>query len=973
MAETTRLTLSNRLPGLVLGFALAIASPLAATVLSAAEPATGEATATQPPVSARFAVAEVAEEPDFRRHLVPLMSKQGCNGRACHGSFQGQGNFRLSLFGYDFDLDHSQLTSKEEAKADEPRVLTSEPEESLAVLKPLLEVPHKGGRRMEKDTWEYRVWINWIKAGAKNVPANDTRKVTLDVEPKELAFTSADETTQLKVLARWSDGVVEDVTPLCRYTTNDEQLASVSEQGLVTSGDAGDTHIVVTYDNAVVPIPVIRPVSPLSGDSYPEVPTPTEIDRLVVQKWKKLGLVPSAVSDDAEFLRRVSIDMIGTLPTVKEVEAFLADSSADKRARKIDELLERPAYAAWWATRLSDFTGNNQNQLNNLNGLDANRVSQDWHDWLRVRLEKNMPYDELVAGIVLAKSRKPDDTLATYSARMSGHYHPDAKSSYAETEDLTWYWARRNFRQPDDRALSFAYTFLGIRIQCAQCHKHPFDQWSQQDFKEFTGFFKQAGYGVAPKDRKGYEEMLTALEIDKKKMNGGELRRELSKRMKAGETVPFEGVFLAEIKAAPAKGKKADKDKKKPQPAPVQTARVLGGEKLDLSGVADVREPLMAWMRSPENPYFARAIVNRVWANYFNVGIVQPTDDLSLANPPSNKPLLDYLAQEFIAHKFDLKWLHRTIANSRVYQLGWKPNETNLNDLKNFSRAVPRRLPAEAAYDAILLATASDSEAERLSAAPGARAVGQPGTATSRNANAEKKSPISNYVLTVFGKSIRDSNCDCDRSNEASLLQKVWIANDGEMLALIDRKDGFVQQVLRGNADQIKEAQKTAAQAKANKKPGKKTDKSAETLNYDNLITLLERRIARLKKKDDKAGVEVATAKLAELKAKRAAEAEKVPAEMTPEDNAAADKPATDKPAGEAPVVAETKPEATSPTVMPIEEAVTRAYLRTLGRHPTEQEKALSLAYFHAAANPQEGIRGVVWALLNTKEFIVNH
>lgn len=895
-----------------------------------------------PAISTRFAQAGVSEEPDFRRHVVPLITKQGCNGRACHGSFQGQGNFRLSLFGYDFELDHSQLTSKEEAKADEPRVLVNEPEESLAILKPILEVPHKGGRRMDKDTWEYRVWVNWVKAGAKNVPEDDTRKVTLDVEPKEIAFTQAGQTSQLKVTARWSDGVVEDVTVLCRFQTNDEQLAAISDKGEVTCGDAGDTHVVVFYDNAVVPIPVVRPVSPLSGDKYPEVATPTEVDRLVVEKWKKLGLIPSDVSDDAAFLRRVSIDLVGTIPTVREIEEFLADQSPDKRSKKIDELLARPAYAAWWATKLSDFTGNNQNQLNNINGLDANRVSQDWHDWLRVRLEKNVPYDEIVAGIVLAKSRKEGDTLASASERMSGHYHPDQKGSYAETEDLTWYWARRNFRQPDDRALSFAYTFLGIRIQCAQCHKHPFDQWTQQDFKEFTGFFKQAGFGPNPKDRKDYEAMLTALEIDRKKMNGGELRRQLGKLLKDGKTVPFDEVFLAELKApAKAKGKKDEKDKKNPKPNPVNTARVLGGDTIDLTGMTDVREPLMAWMRSPENPYFARAIVNRVWSNYFHRGIVEPTDDLSLANPPSNKPLLDYLTKEFVAHKFDLKWLHREILTSRVYQLSWRPNETNLNDQRNFSRAIPRRMPAEAAYDAILLATASDAEAERLSATPGGRAVGQPGTATSRNANADKKSPISNYVLTVFGKSVRDTNCDCDRSNEASLLQKVWISNDGEMLSLIERRDGFIQQVLKGMTPATK------AEQKAEAKPGSGDGKKNEKLNLDNLISVLEKRVQRLKKKGDKEAVESSEKKLVELKARKAAESE-------------ATKPAPE-------VVKQ------SPALMTPEEAIRRAYLRTVGRAPTAKEVELSLAYYNSAANPQEGIRGVLWALLNTKEFIVNH
>jgi hypothetical protein len=912
-----------------------------------------EPAATLPSVAERFAKADVTEEPDFRRHLVPLLGKQGCNGRACHGSFQGQGGFRLSLFGYDFELDHEQLMAGEK-----PRVLKDDPENSPAVLKPLLDMPHKGGRRMEAGSWEYRVWIGWIQAGAKNVPDDDARKVVLEVTPSEIQFAKDGDTAQLKVLARWSDGIVEDVTPLCRYTTNDETIAPISPTGLVTAGVAGDTHVVIAYDNAVVPIPVLRPVSQFSGDKYPEVPAPTKIDELVVQKWKKLGLVPSPVADDAEFLRRVSLDLTGTLPTANEVEAFLADSTGDKRAKKIDELLARPAYSAWWATKLCDITGNNQNQLNNLGGLDQNRVSQDWYDWMRVRLERNEGYDKIVEGIVLATTRREGESIADLSKRMTTHYAPGSTTPFSDEPGLDWYWARRNFRQPDDRALGFAYTFLGIRIQCAQCHKHPFDQWTQKDFKEFTGFFKGVSYGVRPTDRKEYEQLFTDLGIDRKKGNGNDLRRELQKVLKEGKQIPFEEVYTVQAKAAPKRdNKKNDKEKKNPAPAPVATAKTLGGEMLDLTQYKDAREPLMAWLRDPANPYFARAMVNRVWANYFNVGIVHPADDLSLGNPPSNKALLDHLTAGFVEHKFDLKWLHREIVTSRVYQLSWKPNDTNLHDRKNFSRAIPRRLPAEVAYDAIVLSTASDEEALKLRDDVTRRAIGQPGTANSRNANAAKNGPISNYVLTVFGKSIRESNCECDRSNEASLLQKVWIANDGEMLGMIDRKDGFVQTTLRGPAEAAKvveQAKVKKAKAGAGPRKGK-----GDELNYDNLISLLEKRIARLKKEKtpDAAKIETAEGKLVDLKARR-------------------DKARDEEAEAAKKVVAQAEQEiqqAQAKTAIDLDAAIRKAYLRTLSRYPTDAEIAAAKKFHTEAANPQEGLKGLVWALLNTKEFIVNH
>lgn len=403
------------LPGMLVIVALA-------SGVQAEEAATKEAAVAQP-VSERFAKENPEETPDFRRHIIPLAGRLGCNGRACHGSFQGQGGFRLSLFGYDFAADHEAL-----AKGDEPRVNLEKPAESLIIQKPTMAIDHDGGERLKVDSWPYHLLTKWIADGAQGDVDYDVTFAGLDITPNEMVFETAGAKVQLKVVAVWSDGTREDVTPLCRFQTNNETVATISEDGLVTCVGPGDTHVVAFYDNGVQPIPVIVPVSDQVGPSYPDVPAPTEVDRLVVEKLRKLGIVPSELADDAMFLRRLSLDMTGTLPSPSEIEAFLADTSQDKRAKKIDELLERPAYVAWWTTKFCDFTGNNDDNLNQAS-LVRGDASQQWYDWIYKRIAENTPYDELAANIVLATSREPDESFIDYSRSMSALYHKAPRPS----------------------------------------------------------------------------------------------------------------------------------------------------------------------------------------------------------------------------------------------------------------------------------------------------------------------------------------------------------------------------------------------------------------------------------------------------------------------------------------------------------------------------------------------------------------
>lgn len=877
----------------------------------------------------RFANSDSDETPDFQRHVAPLLGRLGCNGRACHGSFQGQGGFQLSLFGYDFEADHAALIEQEAG-----RVNLNRPEDSLILSKPTDEDNHEGGLRYEVDSWQYNLLKNWIENGAKTSEQVQTLK-RLVVEPSELQLVEPTKTIELKAFAHWDDGSIEDVTPLCRFRSNDETIASISETGSVSTDTVpGDTHVVVFYDRAVVPVPVIHPIK--SESTAVTLETPTRIDELVAQKWRKLGLLPSELADDAMFLRRVSIDITGTLPTPSEIREFLADENPAKRQLKVDQLLESPAYVAWWTTFFCDMTENNTTQLRNIS-YNNNAASEQWYDWIHRRVRENVPYDEMISGIVTGFSRMPEESYTDYCARMSEMSKADG--TFADSETMPYYWMRREFQDRDARAISFAHAFLGLRIQCAQCHKHPFDQWSQDDFKEFSKFFSGVSAqnyngGRNPQDRKEYAEILAKLGIDPKANNNGEIRKKLTQAIRKGEVTPFGFLDIheprptrEELRAYQEKIRVARKQKKKVQfkKPRITHATLLSGEKIDLTKFDDTRQPVMDWMRQADNPFFAKALVNRVWSRYFGVGIVDPADDLNLANPPSNAALLDYLAEEFIAQGYDLKWLHREIANSRAYQLSWVPNETNVNDRKNFSRALPRRLPAEVLFDAVASAASNSKTNRDYRESIDDRAISIPGTVTN-NYGRKKSGADTAFALKVFGRSERASSCDCDRSDETSLIQTVYMQNDRDIHTMLTRKDSWINQMaVRHQAQdisdadrrQLKSLNRRLADQKKILAAQKERGNDQQVRRIGNQIASLTRKIRPLQERVDQAEIQ------------------------------------TEK--------------------MDIREVVTEAYLRTLSRFPSEDELARCESHIREDKNLINGVTGVLWALVNTKEFIVNH
>lgn len=851
-------------PGLLMKGLLAASLGLMLTL-----PAMVGAAEVLSPVSQRYATGDAGDVPSFQRHVIPLLGRLGCNGRACHGSFQGQAGFRLSLFGYDFKADHTALTGGES-----PRVDLKTPADSLMLQKPSATVRHKGGKRFEVGSWQHRLLQRWIAAGAPGVKEKDAEFAALDVEPKEVVYTGAGQTTQLRIIASWSDGSREDVTPLCRFRSNDDAIASISDAGVVKAVGKGDTDVIVFYDNGIVPVHVLLPVSDKVGPRYPVVPTPTRIDELIVDKLRKLGIVPSDLCSDAEFLRRVSLDITGTLPVADEVVAFLADQSADKRSRKIDELLERPAYAAWWATRLCDMTGNNERNgpLGGEQGLNHEKARQ-WYEWIHRRVRENMPYDQLVQGILLSQSRRPGQSFDDYCQEMSSYFRKDNRADFSQRDTMPYFWMRKQLGKTEEKALSFAHAFLGVNLQCAQCHKHPYDQWTKQDFDSFSAFFNGMRSGAGSRDRtKELKKEAGLADLDE---DSGKYKRMFVDLLAQGKVLPFKELTIPvprPVKAAAKPNPKAGR---------VITPKLLGGEEVVAARYSDTRQPLMDWIRQEDHPYFASAMVNRVWAAYFHVGLIDPPDEHNLANPPSNPAVLDHLSHEFVKHGYDMKWLHRTIASSRTYQLSWRPNDTNQHDERNFSRSVIRRLPAEVAYDAVVHATASDEALKKLQAEPvNGRAIGvSSGFAGSREPG--------QYAVNLFGAPARTINCDCERSSEPSLLQTVYLRNDQEVLGLLDRNDGWLRQLVGGS---------TGAKGKA---PPKKK--------------------------------------------------------------------------GKAPAAPVGKPGSVRGSIATeAEELVQQAYLRTLSRPPAEREAELALKHLQEAPDLVAGMRDLLWALINTKEFMVN-
>ncbi|MBX6311917.1 MAG: DUF1549 domain-containing protein, partial [Isosphaeraceae bacterium] len=580
--------------------------------------------------------------PTFERDIVPILTRAGCNAGACHGKARGQNGFQLSLLGFDPDFDFDAIAKEGRGR----RVFPAAPEESLLLRKASAAVPHGGGRRLEPGSPFYETVLHWIKDGLPRTPADAPRPVKVAVEPTERVLPPRGE-LRVKVTAIYSDGSSEDVTHLAAFQSSESAVVAVDADGLVQAGPIpGEATISARFAGLFANCDITIPLpGSVPADLYDRLPRRNFIDGLVWAKLQKLGITPSEPAGDATFQRRAYLDVIGRLPTPAETRAFLADPDPEKRARLVARLLERPEYADHWANKWLDLLRPNPYRV----GIKA---VLNLDGWVRDAFRRNLPYDQFVRAIVTAKGSTFRDGAAVVF---------------------------RDRREPEEVATMISQLFLGIRLECAKCHHHPFESWSQDDFYGFAAYFARIGRkgtGLSPPISGSEEMVFTA--------KAGTVKHPLT-----GQVVPPKPLFGS----APAAD---DPD-------------------------TDPRAVLADWMTTPENPYFARVIVNRVWADLMGRGIVDPVDDLRATNPPSNGPLLDALADDFRRSGFDLKHLIRTILNSHVYGLSSEPSERNIADTRNFSRHYRQRLRAEVLLDAISDITEVPESFE--AAPPGTRAL----------------------------------------------------------------------------------------------------------------------------------------------------------------------------------------------------------------------------------------------------------
>jgi hypothetical protein len=689
---------------------------------------------------------------DFERDVQALLGRAGCNTGSCHGSFQGKGGFYLSLFGYAADKDYIAITRDGLGR----RINPQDPDRSLLLLKATGQESHGGGQRLAKDSPAYQKLRQWIAQGARWTPGSGTVQA-LEVSPRQLHFAAAGESVPLRVVARFADGTSADITDLCEYRVNDDFIAEVSPAGLVTGQRPGDTAVIVAYRGYVATMRALVPARPADVPASPVVER-NFIDTLVQRKLRELNLVSSPEASDEEFLRRVTIDTIASLPTPDEVRAFLADQDPLKREKKIDELLRHPRHAAVWAIKLSDITGNNVDTLEPPVQVRPRR-GRMWYEWLRARLERNEPYDRIVRGILTATSREglPVEDWLQQTLSHEAALETGKPSRYADRDTLDLFWRRQNFTVEQYAELTAA-AFLGVRIECAQCHKHPFDRWTQADYRAYANSFSSVRFALSPATR----PLADKINKDRRDAADAKNRNRLFQ--------------IREVFTDRGGRRLTHPDTNAPLPP-----KALGGPELRGD---DPRVALADWVTHPDNPFFARAMANRVWAHYLGVGIVHPVDNFSVGNPPSNPELLDALAADFAAHGFDLRRLERLVLASRTYQTSSTPYAGNHVDKNNFARAYPRRLMAEAMVD--VLNDALGTRENFGEDAPSGRAID---LASNRVANGNLA-----YIFRIFGRPTRTTSCDCERDPEPALPQTLFLMTDQVVMRKIT--DGRLRTLL---------------------------------------------------------------------------------------------------------------------------------------------------------------------------------
>jgi hypothetical protein len=711
---------------------LSVSFLLAATVV--AQPGAG---------GVKLPDGNILEDVSFERHVAPILRKFGCNAGSCHGSAQGRGGFKLSLFGYDPESDYQALIDKKRR-----RVVSADPDKSRVLLKPSGQLEHGGGERFAKDSWAYQVLRAWIAAGAPRGAGQGTVK-HFTVEPAETLLKGPGASAPLKVRVEFADGAKADLTSFADFRVLDDVVANVSPAGKASSLQPGETPVIVTYRDKVATTRVLVAAPSPKGFTYPDVPEANYIDREIFAKLRRLNIVPSDLSDDTDFLRRVTIDTIGCLPSPKEIREFIADKRQDKRQCKLDELLAHPLHAALWATRFCDITGCN---ILSMEGELKPTRAWMWHNWFRTRLAEDMPYDQIVHGVLCATSREGRDipTWIQDEAKLTQDMRAGFPSSYARRKSLDLFWRRYDVKEffPLERmAERTATAFMGVRIQCAQCHKHPFDRWTREDYRAYANVFARVRFDIPPEVR----VLTTKLVAERAKG--------------AIDSPPIPRVTELYV------GAEASRRLPHPVTDGFLEARGLGGPSME--GPGDPREKLFKWLIQPDNPYFARAFVNRVWGHYFGRGLVDPVDDFSIGNPASNEQLLEALAKDFVKNGFKIRRLERAILASRTYQLTSRPNASNKRDRMLHSHARPRPMMAEVVVD-VLNSALGTTEDVGLDAPAGSRAI--------EVAPNFVKSQALGDMFRLFGRPMRNAACDCERPRDVAINQTLFLMTDQVLL-----------------------------------------------------------------------------------------------------------------------------------------------------------------------------------------------
>jgi hypothetical protein len=639
---------------------------------------------------------------NFTNQVVPVFTKLGCNSGGCHGKLAGQNGFRLSLLGFEPDLDYMTLVKEGRGR----RLFPANPDASLFLMKATGRTAHGGGKKMEPDSDEYRLVRRWIAAGTPWGSDKDPTVTKISVFPEHRVMTRNGK-QQFAVYAHYTDGTVEDITRRAQYECNDPDIATVDAGGLVrTLTLSGEAAVMARYQGMVA---TFRATVPL-GLKTPEwsFPEKTVVDRFTAKKWKELGLVPSELCGDEQFVRRSFLDITGTLPTPKQVADFVADSDLAKRDKLVDTLLDSPEYAYFFANKWADILRvKRRQQQERASGTFA------FHDWIRQRVADDTSYGEFVRGVLAATGdeRKNPPTV--------------------------WY---KEIEKPESFVDDVSQVFLGQRLACANCHHHPYEKWSQDDYWGLAAFYSRVG-------------------VKNVVQPASDPNRQ------------------AQVRVIFTRSAGTINNKRTGQPAPVKP---LDGDPMTVEPGADPRELLVDWMVNPRNPFFARAVANRYWAHFFGRGIVDPLDDMRITNPPSNPELLDALARNLVDNKYSLKALIQTICKSRTYQLSSTPNDFNQSDKQAYARYYPKRLQAEVLLDALCQVTDSPNRFGGLPADRNApnRAIMLPDES------------FQSYFLDVNGRPQRISACECERVNEANLAAVLHMLNSDEVQGKIARPGG---------------------------------------------------------------------------------------------------------------------------------------------------------------------------------------